>query len=283
MKIRPQSSSAGPVHSRLADGISQVIIHEVQSEMFYILLPAYNEERDIGLLMQRIRAAMDELDARYAVLVVNDGSTDKTVQVVSACQREMPVELIDHNVNKGLGQAMLSGLRRAAGVMEDEDVLVTMDADNTHDPQLIGMMVREIQGGADLVIASRYQKGGQEIGLSAARSLFSRGASTLLKFFFPIRGAKDYTCGFRAYRGKTVRRAYQVYGDRLVEERGFTCMAEILIKLRAVGIRVVEVPLVLRYDLKSGPSKMKVLRTVLRYFVLISRNLGHKAAVPAQA
>jgi len=58
-------------------------------------------------------------------------------------------------------------------------------------------------------------------------------------------------------------------------------MAEILIKLRAVGIRVAEVPLVLRYDLKTGPSKMKVLRTVLRYFVLISRNLWRRPAVLA--
>jgi len=251
--------------------------------MLYILLPAYNEERDIGLLLQRIRAAMSEPATRYQVLVVNDGSTDGTAQVAAACRAEMPVELIEHPVNQGLGQAMLSGLRWAAGLLRNEDVLVTMDADNTHDPLLIGRMVLEIQSGADLVIASRYEKGGQEIGLSAARSLFSRGASILLKFFFPIRGARDYTCGYRAYRGELLRRAYRVYGDRLVEERGFTCMAEILIKLRAVGIRVAEVPLVLRYDLKSGKSKMKVLRTILRYFVLISHNLGHAPAVPMHA
>lgn len=251
--------------------------------MLYILLPAYNEEKDIGLLMQRIRVAMNEPEVRYHVLVVNDGSTDRTAQLVVACQGEMPVELIEHTVNQGLGKAMLSGLRRAARMLRDEDVLVTMDADNTHDPLLIGRMALEIQSGADLVIASRYEKGGQEIGLSAVRSLLSRSASVLLKFFFPIRGARDYTCGFRAYRGKALRRAYQVYGDRLVEERGFTCMAEILIKLRVVGIRVVEVPLVLRYDLKSGKSKMKVLRTILRYFVLISHNLGHAPAVPIHA
>lgn len=251
--------------------------------MLYIFLPAYNEEKDIGLLMQRIRTAMNASEVMYRVLVVNDGSTDRTAQLVAACQPEMPVDLIEHTVNQGLGQAMLSGLRRAAGMLRDEDVLVTMDADNTHDPLLIGRMALEIQSGADLVIASRYEKGGQEIGLSPVRSLLSRSASALLKSFFPIRGAKDYTCGFRAYRGKVLRKAYQVYGDQLVEERGFTCMAEILIKLRVIGIRVVEVPLVLRYDLKSGKSKMKVLRTILRYFVLISHNLGHAPAVPIHA
>lgn len=242
--------------------------------MYYILLPAYNEERDIGPLLQRICDAMEALHFdNYKVLVVNDGSTDGTVRIVNGCQHFMNVDILDHGVNKGLGQAMLTGLRRAAELVEDEDVLVTMDADNTHDPQLIGAMVGKIRAGANLVIASRYEQGGEEVGLSQMRSFLSRGASTLLKIFFPIPGAKDYTCGFRAYRGDELKRAFQVYGDRLVEERGFTCMAEILIKLRSVGVRVAEVPLVLRYDLKSGRSKMKVLRTILRYFVMIARNL----------
>jgi dolichol-phosphate mannosyltransferase len=190
----------------------------------------------------------------------------------------MPVQILDHGVNKGLGQAMLTGLRHAAMLVNDEDVLVSMDADNTHEPLLIGAMLKKIRAvdgvrAADVVIASRYEKGGEEIGLSKIRSILSGGASSLLRIFFPIPGVKDYTCGYRAYRGDMLKRAYQVYGDRLVEERGFTCMAEILIKLRAIGARVAEVPLVLRYDLKSGMSKMKVVRTILRYFVLIGANL----------
>lgn len=247
--------------------------------MVYILLPAYNEERDIGPLLQRISDAMQSLHYdNYKVLVVNDGSKDGTVSVVSARQQDMPVELINHEVNKGLGQAMLTGLRRAAELVQDDDVLITMDADNTHDPQLIGAMVGKIRAGASLVIASRYEQGGEEVGLSRLRSFLSRGASTLLKIFFPINGAKDYTCGFRAYQGAALKRAFRAYGDRLVEERGFTCMAEILIKLRSVGVRVAEVPLVLRYDLKSGQSKMKVLRTIFRYFVMIARNLFRRPA-----
>jgi dolichol-phosphate mannosyltransferase len=241
--------------------------------MLYILLPAYNEERDIRPLLERICGAMQQLNIPYyKVFVVNDGSTDGTVCEVLAMQAGMPLELLDHGVNKGLGQAMLTGLRYAASQMNDEDVLVSMDADNTHEPLLIGAMLEKIRQ-ADIVIASRYETGGEEVGLSKIRSILSRGASTLLVIFFPIPGAKDYTCGYRAYRGELLKRAYQVYGDNLVAERGFTCMAEILIKLRAIGARVTEVPLVLRYDLKSGMSKMKVVRTILRYFVLIGENL----------
>jgi dolichol-phosphate mannosyltransferase len=247
--------------------------------MLYILLPAYNEERDIRSLLERICGAMQQLNVpNYKVFVVNDGSTDGTVRQVLAMQAAMPVELLNHGVNKGLGQSMLTGFRYATAQINSEDVLVSMDADNTHEPLLIGAMLEKIcpaddVRGADVVIASRYEKGGQEIGLSKIRSILSRVASSLMMIFFPIPGAKDYTCGYRAYSGEILKRAYQVYGDQLVEERGFTCMAEILIKLRAVGARVAEVPLVLRYDLKSGMSKMKVVRTILRYFVLIGKNL----------
>lgn len=241
--------------------------------MYFILLPAYNEEQGIATLLQRIKNVMESAGFDYKVLVVNDGSTDHTLQVVQECRSTIPIEIIDHVVNKGLGQTMLTGLRWAADLLRDGDVLVTMDADNTHDPALIEQMDRKIKTGANLVIASRYEKGGEEVGLSRLRSILSRGASSLLMIFFPIHGAKDYTCGYRAYQGSLIKYAFQVYGSRLVEERGFTCMAEILIKLGKIEAQVSEVPLVLRYDLKTGPSKMKILQTILRYFALIASNI----------
>src|SRR5262249_22586284 len=87
----------------------------------------------------------------------------------------------------------------------------------------------------------------------------------------PVRGARDYTCGFRLYRATTLRRAAAVWGDRLIEEAGFTCMAELLLKLGRGGARVAESPLVLRYDRKEGASKMKMTRTIMRYAALVRR------------
>lgn len=250
--------------------------------MLYIVLPAYNEERDIAALLKRIREAVAGLGLGYKVLVVNDGSTDGTVSVVNSFAQRVPLELLDHGKNKGLGRAILTGLRRAAELAADEDIVVTMDADNTHDPRLIGDMVEQIRVGKDVVIASRYEEGGEEIGLSWLRHVFSWGASFLLRLFLPIEGAKDYTCGYRAYRGEILHRAFNSYGDQLVEESGFTCMAEILIKLRGLSARVGEAPLVLRYDLKSGQSKMKVLRTIWRYLVLIFRGRFWPVEAPIQ-
>ena len=166
---------------------------------------------------------------------------------------------------------MRTGLSWACGHATEGDVVVAMDADNTHSPALIPALLERIEEGHDVVIASRYAPGGAEVGLSWRRRLMSRAASALLARFFPIPGVRDYTCGYRAYRVSALQRGVGRFGDHLIEEAGFTCMAELLVKLAAAGCRVAEVPLVLRYDLKAGASKMRVARTVLRYGRLIMR------------
>ena len=251
--------------------------------MIYMLLPAYNEERDLPTLLGRVQEMLKSSALRIHVLLVNDGSADRTLEVAHQYAERMAMTILDHGVNKGLGAAMLTGLEYAAQTAGTDDVVVAMDADNTHDPGLMEAMMAQIRAGSDVVIASRYQKGGEELGLTAARKVLSRGASTLLRFFFPIQGAFDYTCGYRAYTVKIIRRAFRSYGPLFVEERGFTCMAEILIKLNHLGARISEVPLVLRYDFKTGPSKMKFARTIWRYMILVRRlkKLGSQESVKA--
>jgi dolichol-phosphate mannosyltransferase len=147
-----------------------------------------------------------------------------------------------------------------------------MDADNTHDPSILpGMWDLMDRARADIVIASRYAPGGEEIGLTRLRQFLSRGASLLMSIVARVPGARDYTCGFRLYRASTLRRAHAIWGERLIEEAGFTCMAEVLLKLGRGGAKVTEAPLVLRYDLKEGASKMKVMQTIGRYFVMARR------------
>jgi dolichol-phosphate mannosyltransferase len=107
------------------------------------------------------------------------------------------------------------------------------------------------------------------------RKVLSRGASFLLSTVARVRGARDYTCGYRLYRSTMLRRALEAWGDRLIEEVGFVCMAELLVKLGRGGARVAEAPLVLRYDLKEGASKMKILKTITRYFAMARRVRSH--------
>lgn len=237
--------------------------------MIHILLPAYNEAIALPLLFDEIRR-VEWRDDVYRVVVVDDGSTDATVAACRSRWHDMPLEVVRHCCNLGLGSAMLTGLKHCLAKSGSDDVVVAMDADNTHSPTLIPEMVRAIRSGSDIVIASRYASGGSEIGLAPMRKILSRGASVLLRAAFPICGARDYTCGYRAYSAAILQRGFNVYSDRLIEQKGFVCMAELLVKLGALGAKVSEVPLVLRYDLKGGSSKMRVLRTICGYLKLIT-------------
>jgi len=242
---------------------------------FWLALPAYNEERSLPALLERcvpLARTLEGQGDRLSVLVVDDGSKDGTIDSARGFLGRLPIEVVPHGVNRGLGAALRTGLTEALKRAADTDVIATMDADNTHDPGLLPEMYRRLEAGpADIVIASRYAPGGDEVGLTALRKVLSRGASFLLTLLTPVHGARDYTCGFRLYRASMLRRAAEAWGDRLVEEAGFTCMAEVLLKLGRGGARVAEAPLVLRYDLKEGASKMKMMRTISRYFALIRR------------
>jgi dolichol-phosphate mannosyltransferase len=96
------------------------------------------------------------------------------------------------------------------------------------------------------------------------------------RLLFPTPGVKDFTCGYRAYRASALQHAADQYGDKLFEFEGFQCMVDLLLKLRASGARFAEVPMILRYDLKRGASKMRVARTVARTLELAARRLMHR-------
>ncbi len=248
--------------------------------MIRVILPAYNEEAALPLLIPALHHALHDYDPQYQVIVVDDGSADRTAEVASHAAAEYPVRLVQHERNRGLGAALqtglLEGLREAAAT----DILVTLDADNTHPAELIPAMAELIRSGLDIVIASRYAPGGRQVGLSWQRRSLSRGASLLLRAALALPGARDYTCGFRAYTAGIVRRGQETFGEQLIEEQGFVCMVELLAKLGFLGARIGEVPLVLRYDLKQGPSKMKIARTVMAYFRLLRRRSALRRPQP---
>jgi dolichol-phosphate mannosyltransferase len=113
------------------------------------------------------------------------------------------------------------------------------------------------------------------VGLSRFREILSYGASLLFRLTFPIQGVRDYTCGYRAYEARIIKAAFERWKDDFISEEGFTCMVDILLKLRQMDCIFVEVPMVLRYDRKPGVSKMNVPRTIRRtLYLLVRRRLG---------
>src|SRR5579885_612400 len=171
-----------------------------RSQCYWIVLPAYNEERCLPRLLDRIAEAMSAAHLSYKVMVVNDGSKDSTGQIAVEYSREIPLIIETHSVNMGLGATLRDGVLKAIALAHPDDIVVTMDADNSHNPELIPRMGRLIREGNDVVIASRYQPGSKTIGVPGYRRMLSIVGSLIFRLFLPVEGVRDYTCGFRAYR-----------------------------------------------------------------------------------
>jgi dolichol-phosphate mannosyltransferase len=237
-----------------------------------VVLPAYNEEATLPALLARLDRAFAESRLPGDVLVVNDGSSDGTAEVARRFAGTVPVRLLDLQPNRGLAGAIRAGLWEAIQEADPNDIILTMDADNSHPPGLMRRMVWNIREGSDVVIASRYQPGARIRGVSGFRQLLSLGASFLFRGAARVPAVRDYTCGYRAYRVEILRDAFHLYDGDFIQQQGFGCMAEILLKLRPLAPIIHEVPLILRYDLKESASKMKVARTVRETLLMLLRH-----------
>lgn len=231
--------------------------------MISVILPAYNEEDSIVPLIEAIQSiARKHISEPIVIIVVDDGSNDHTVDKLSSFESKSFI-LVQHKCNKGLGEAIKSGLVAALNISNENDIIITMDADNTHPPGLITRMVNRIEEGNDVVIASRYRSGSRVIGVPANRQIYSFMMSWMFRILFHIPGVRDYSCGYRAYRVSVVREAFQIFREEFISQSGFSCMVDILLKLRRMKIVFSEVPLVLRYDRKNSKSKMNIRKTIL--------------------
>ncbi|MCM0605504.1 MAG: glycosyltransferase [Xanthomonadaceae bacterium] len=237
----------------------------------WVVLPAYNEELGLPPLIQSLEEHLAETGREFKILIVNDGSRDGTGKLLDSYAAQNRVIAVHNEKNRGLAETIKRGLLEGAKLANDDDLILTMDADNTHPAGLALRMVRLIREGNDVVIASRYREGSHVRGLAIHRRMLSWFASILFRLMFPIPGVRDYTCGYRAYRVLALKKLINRYNQDIITERGFSCMVDILLRLRNEDLVFTEVPLVLRYDQKQGNSKMQIMRTIMDTLKLMLR------------
>jgi dolichol-phosphate mannosyltransferase len=244
-----------------------------------LVLPAYNEQEALPPLLAAVAETRATLLPNLSVIVVDDGSKDNTAQVARNFNASW-VTLVPHPRNMGLAQAMRTGIAAALAAAPENGLIASMDADNSHQPHELKLMLDKLDTGLDLVIASRFQPGAKMEGIPLHRQLFSWGVSVLFQTFTPIPGVRDFSCGYRLYRASALRRAVEHWGDQFITEQGFACMTEILLKLSLLpGLKFGETPMDLRYDRKPGPTKMKVWQNIQDMWRLMWR---HRWSVNSQ-
>jgi dolichol-phosphate mannosyltransferase len=244
------------------------------AELVFVL-PAYNEEENLPRLLEDFAVRTELLARTSRVLIVDDGSQDATADLVDAYEGDVPAEVIRMGENQGPGAAFRAGFDAALAQCSDDALIVTLESDTTSDLDALPRMVERAEAGADLVLASWVMQG-----VSRRRRFLSAAAGWVIRHTLGLQ-ATTVSSFFRVYRASVLRAGVERYGEKLVQEAGFACKAELLAKLSALGARVEEVEVDLDWTRRAGKSKMPVLKTIVGYWRMIARLRSSKAAVPA--
>ncbi len=235
--------------------------------MNYILLPAFNEKKNLVKIFQKINKICKK-NKNVTVVLVDDCSTDHTSSIKN---KKYDFKLIysKHKKNMGLSITMETGFNLISKKIKVKDIVITLDSDNTHPVEIIPSMIKKIKFGNDIVIASRFVKSSKVKGLTFGRHFLSIGAKFLFKLFYPYKNLNDYTCNFRAYNFQLIKDILK--NKKFFKNEDFNIAAKILLFLinKYNGIKISEVPFVLSYDNKIGQSKMKLIKTILLTLRLI--------------
>ena len=224
-----------------------------------VVLPTYNESATIAEVLRRIRASAAH---DVHVLVVDDSSPDGTADLAQALADELGgIDVLRRPGKSGLGSAYREGFK--LGLALGYEAFVEMDADLSHDPSALGDLLSELDGGADIVIGTRYMAGGQIPDWSWHRRAISRAGNLYARWMLRL-PARDATSGYRAYH----RRALESINLTAVRADGYGFQIEMAYKVARAGGILAEVPIEFR-DRTLGRSKMSS-RIVVEALVLVT-------------
>ncbi|MFZ0161456.1 MAG: polyprenol monophosphomannose synthase [Kineosporiaceae bacterium] len=210
-----------------------------------VIIPTYNERQNLPLIVARVRASVPAAH----ILVADDNSPDDTGVIADAMAAADDQLHVMHRPGKqGLGAAYLDGF--GWGIRNDFDVLVEMDADGSHQPEQLPLMLERVAAGADLVIGSRWVPGGSVVNWPRSRSVLSRGGNLYTRIALGI-PLKDATAGYRAFR----REALEKMQLTDVESQGYCFQVDLTWRAVQAGLRIEEVPITF-VERAHGTSKM---------------------------
>jgi dolichol-phosphate mannosyltransferase len=210
-----------------------------------VVVPTYNERENVRVVLPAVRRAVPDAD----IIVVDDDSPDGTGAAVEEIAAQLGhITLLHRPGKQGLGSAYRDGFDH--GLDHGYDVIVSMDVDLSHDPEVLPELLRMLEAGADAVIGSRYVPGGATVDWPLHRRALSRWGNRYASFVLGLQ-VRDCTSGYRAYRASALKEIDP--GSTTAE--GYAFLTELVRRLVRANLRVVETPIVFR-DRRYGSSKM---------------------------
>jgi dolichol-phosphate mannosyltransferase len=239
--------------------------------MIYFLVPVYNESPNIAGLAAGLINVLPGKDKH--IVFVNDGSTDDTSEKIEQYFLGSPYTLLVNQINSGPGFSFNVGFSHIIEVSKREnDLVVSIEGDNTSDLSILPLMMSLAETwNFDLVLASVYAQGGGFSKTSFLRKLISITANQIFRTVFDVK-VLTLSSFYRVYKVDLLKKIGQRHPS-IVSEKGFLCALELLLKAIGVGARVIEVPMMLKSENRKGKSKMKIVKTSLRYVAFLIRHL----------
>jgi len=243
--------------------------------VIHVVVPVFNEAGNAASLLAQIRERVEPFAQRWRIVVVDDGSTDDTVEEYArAAAAGAPVEVVRHERNLGPGAAFRTGFLHVLKTADPLDVVVTLEGDQTSDASILPRLLHRVwEEGDDIALASCYLYGGGIKGTRLHRVGLSHLANGLMKKALGLSGLATLSSFYRVYTAAALFALRESYGEGFITTRGFECMVEVLYRAARLGLRISEVPMVLDGSRRVGRSKMKVARTSLAYLALAVRAL----------
>ena len=217
-----------------------------------VVIPVFNEELTIGDIVARTRSTLEQIKLPYEVLVVDDGSVDRSAEISQASEAHVLRE-----THQGKGCALRLGFKRAKG-----DVIVTLDSDGSHQPEEIPLVVQcMMENKVDFVIGSRFfNTDVNKAKIPNVNRIGNRMFSNLIRLLTGVK-ISDSQSGFRAIRSSILKKMK-------LSSRGYEVESEMLVKALKMGVRVTEIPI--SFEQRTvGKSKLDPLRDGTRIFCSI--------------
>ena len=249
--------------------------------MIYVCIPSHNEAPTVGLLLWKIRQVFASFPREYQLLVLDDGSTDATAEVLERYTRVLPLTVLRHDERRGYAASVDRLFHHAVELTDrpKRDAAILMHADFAHSPQAIPDLVRRIESGADLVVGEARLEGEP----SRAHRLVRRYGPLLLRGVVSVAGVRDILSGNAILRLVVLRNALRSQSPGLFVSDGWAANAELYWRAGRYARRVETVPTIERHDLRQRPSRVRAGHQALELWRARARLRAAPIPPPADA